>query len=200
MKRLPIAAGLGGGSADAAAALRLIARANPGALIETEIASIAARLGSDVTACLASRPALMTGRGETVEPVQGFPSCGVLLANPGSQLLAAAVYAELRTDDLRGSPLVGEGAPNFHSDFEQLVAHALPRGNDLEAPAARLVPEIRGVLAGLLALPGARIVRLSGSGPTCFAVFASEEQARRAATALAAEHPAWWIAASALGS
>jgi 4-diphosphocytidyl-2-C-methyl-D-erythritol kinase len=142
----------------------------------------------------------MTGRGETVEPVQGFPSCGVLLANPGSQLLAATVYAELRADDLRASPLVGAGAPELHNDFEQLVAYALPRGNDLEAPAARLVPEIRGVLAGLLALPGARIVRLSGSGPTCFAVFASEEQARRAATALAAEHPAWWIAASALGS
>jgi 4-diphosphocytidyl-2-C-methyl-D-erythritol kinase len=200
MKSLPIAAGLGGGSADAAAALRLIARINPGALIETEMAAIAARLGSDVKACLASRPALMTGRGETVEPVQGFPACGVLLANPGSQLLAAAVYAELRADDLRASPLVGAGTPDFHNDFEQLVAYALPRGNDLEAPAARLAPEIRGVLAGLLALPGARIVRLSGSGPTCFALFAAEEEAKRSATTLAAEHPPWWIAASALGT
>ena len=142
MKQLPVAAGLGGGSADAAAALRLIASANQGALSEAAMAAIAARLGSDVTVCLASRPALMTGRGERVEPVRGFPACGVLLANPGVPLSAAAVYAELRADDLRAPPLGHEGTPDFHGDFEQLLAYALSRLNDLEAPAARLVPEI----------------------------------------------------------
>ena len=91
----------------------------------------------------------------------------------------------------------GAGLPRH---FEQLVAYALPRGNDLEAPAARLVPEIRGMLASLLALPGARIVRLSGSGPTCFALFASEDDARRAGARLAAEFPNWWIAAAALAA
>jgi 4-diphosphocytidyl-2-C-methyl-D-erythritol kinase len=199
IKKLPVAAGLGGGSADAAAALRLIARANPGVLPDQTIGSIAARLGSDVTACLLSRPALMTGRGEKVEPVAGFPTCGVLLANPGIRLSSAAVYGELRADDLRAPPLGGEGAPDFHG-FEQLVAYALPRGNDLEAPAARLVPEIRGMLVSLLALPGARIVRLSGSGPTCFTLFASEDDARRAGARLAAEFPNWWIAAAALAA
>ena len=199
LKRLPVAAGLGGGSADAGAALRLIARANPGRVSEAAMALIAARLGSDVTVCLASRPALMTGRGESVEPVRGFPSCGVLLANPGVRLSAAAVYAELRPDDLRASPLVGEGAPDFHDDFEQLVAYALPRGNDLEAPAARLAPEIREVLAALLALEGPRLVRLSGSGPTCFALFATEAEADREAARLKGEFPQWWIAASTLG-
>jgi 4-diphosphocytidyl-2-C-methyl-D-erythritol kinase len=201
VKQLPVAAGLGGGSADAAAALRLIASANRGALSETAMAAIAARLGSDVTVCLASRPSLMTGRGEAVEPVCGFPACGVLLANPGIPLSAAAVYAELRADDLRAPLLLGgEGTPDFHDDFEQLLAYALPRLNDLEAPAARLVPEIRDVLAALLALDGPRLARLSGSGPTCFALFATEAEAARAGARLAAEFPHWWVAASSLGS
>lgn len=199
LKRLPVAAGLGGGSADAGAALRLLARANPGALSPAAMASIAARLGSDVMVCLASRPALMTGRGESVEPVQGLPTCGVLLANPGSQLSAAAVYAELRAGDLHESSLASEGAPDFHGDFEQLVAYALPRRNDLQPPAARLAPEIREVLAALLALEGPRLVRLSGSGPTCFALFAMEHEAKREAARLKGEFPHWWIAASTLG-
>lgn len=200
VKQLPVAAGLGGGSADAAAALRLIASANQGALSEAAMAAIAARLGSDVTVCLASRPALMTGRGERVEPVRGFPACGVLLANPGVPLSAAAVYAELLADDLRAPPLGQEGTPDFHGDFEQLLAYALSRLNDLEAPAARLVPEISEGLAALLALDGARLVRLSGSGPTCFALFVTEAEAARAGARLAAEFPNWWVAASSLGS
>jgi 4-diphosphocytidyl-2-C-methyl-D-erythritol kinase len=199
LKQLPVAAGLGGGSADAAAALRLIASANRTALNEAALAALAARLGSDVTVCLASRPALMTGRGETVEPVRGFPACGVLLANPGLPLSAAAVYAELRADELSIPPL-GTGVPDFHGDFEQLLAYALPRLNGLEAPAARLVPEIREVLAALLALDGPRLARLSGSGPTCFALFATETDAARAGERLAAEFPHWWIAASSLES
>jgi 4-diphosphocytidyl-2-C-methyl-D-erythritol kinase len=201
LKQLPVAAGLGGGSADAAAALRLIASANRGALSETAMAAIAARLGSDVTVCLANRPSLMTGRGEAVEPVGNFPACGVLLANPGIPLPAASVYAELRADDLRAPMLLGgDGPPDFHGDFAQLLVYALPRLNDLEAPAARLVPEIREVLALLLALDGPRLARMSGSGPTCFALFATEAEAASAGARLAAEFPHWWVAASALGS
>ena len=199
-KHLPVASGIGGGSADAAAALRLIASANRGALSETAMAAIAARLGSDVTVCLANRPSLMTGRGEAVEPVGNFPACGVLLANPGIPLPAASVYAELRADDLRAPMLLGgDGPPDFHGDFVQLLVYALPRLNDLEAPAARLVPEIREVLAALLALDGPRLARMSGSGPTCFALFATEAEAASAGARLAAEFPYWWVAASALG-
>ncbi len=198
LKTLPVAAGLGSGSADAAATLRLIVAANPGILSPEAVAALAPKLGSDVSVCLASRPALITGRGEKVEPVQGFPSCAVLLANPGVQLSAAAVYAELRAEDLRASPLGGEGALDFHGDFEQLVAYARPGGNDLEAPAARLAPAIREVLAALLAFDGVRIARLSGSGPTCFALFATEGEARRAAAALASKFPKWWITATGL--
>jgi 4-diphosphocytidyl-2-C-methyl-D-erythritol kinase len=89
---------------------------------------------------------------------------------------------------------------DFHDDFEALLAYATPRGNDLEPPAAQLVPEIREVLAALLALDGVRLARLSGSGPSCFALFASEHDATHAGARLAAKFPNWWIAASALGA
>ena len=200
VKLLPVASGLGGGSADAAAALRLIARANDGALHDATLAELAPQLGSDVSVCLKSRPALISGRGENVEPVAGFPSCGVLLANPGRPLATEAVYVALGAESLAGSPRRDAGRLDFHRDFEALLAYVTPRGNDLERSAAQLVPEVRDVLAALLALDGVRLARLSGSGPTCFALFASENDAKRAGMGLAAEFPNWWIAASALSS
>jgi 4-diphosphocytidyl-2-C-methyl-D-erythritol kinase len=198
VKLLPVAAGLGGGSADAAAALRLIARANGGALPEAALAELAPKLGSDVTVCLDSQPALTTGRGEKVELVGGFPFCGVLLANPGSPLATEAVYAALRAAPLAAPPRNAVEKLDFRGGFARLLDYARPRGNDLEAPAARLTPEIREVLAALVTLQGVGIARLSGSGPTCFALFATEAEAQRAAALLAAEHPAWWIAATKL--
>ena len=196
-KSLPVAAGLGGGSADAAAALRLIAGANPELIDEEVLAELAPKLGSDVCVCLKSRPALMTGRGETVEPVRGFPSCGVVLANPGKTVATNAVYAALDAKPLVAQPREEERL-DFGGGFDALLAYALPRGNDLEAPAANLVPEIRTVLGALAALRGVRLARLSGSGPTCFALLPSEQEAKRAAGELAAAHPAWWIASGAL--
>jgi 4-diphosphocytidyl-2-C-methyl-D-erythritol kinase len=198
LKRLPVAAGLGGGSADAAAALRLIARASGGELAEADCTRIAVQLGSDVIVCLASKPALMTGRGEKVTSVRGFPSCAVVLANPRLPLATAPVYAALRAEPLVTPPSPVE-APDFGANFEALIAYLLPRGNDLERPAAGLVPAIREVLASLSGLEGARIARLSGSGPTCFALFATEAEAKRGAAALGASHPSWWIVSSMLG-
>jgi 4-diphosphocytidyl-2-C-methyl-D-erythritol kinase len=200
VKMLPVASGLGGGSADAAAALRLIARTNSGVLTEATLAELARYLGSDVSVCLKSHPALISGRGENVEPVAGFPSCGVLLANPGRPLATEAVYAALRAEPLAPPPRPRSESLDFHDDFEALLAYATPRGNDLERPAAQLVPEIRDVLAALSALDGVRLARLSGSGPTCFALFASESDATHAGARLAAKFPNWWIAASALGA
>jgi 4-diphosphocytidyl-2-C-methyl-D-erythritol kinase len=197
-KCLPVAAGLGGGSADAAAALRLIARANPGLIAEGVLAELAPKLGSDVSVCLASRPALMSGRGEKVEPVRGFPACAVVLANPGKALASEAVYAALDAAPLGAEPRGDTEPLDFRGGFDALLAYARPRGNDLEAPAANLVPDIRGVLAALGALEGVRLARLSGSGPTCFALFHSQEEAKRAASGLAAAHPAWWVASGAL--
>ena len=200
VKMLPVAAGLGGGSADAAAALRLMGRANDDALNDAMLAELATRLGSDVNVCLTSRPALVSGRGERVKPVAGFPPCGVLLANPGRPLATEAVYAALGVEAWAGS-LSGQAERlDFRGDFEALLAYVTPRGNDLERPGAQLVPEIREVLAALLALDGVRLARLSGSGPTCFALFASGDAAGRAGARLAAEFPSWWVAASALGA
>jgi 4-diphosphocytidyl-2-C-methyl-D-erythritol kinase len=197
-KSLPVAAGLGGGSADAAGALRLIARANPGLVADEVLSDLALELGSDVRVCLKSRPALMTGRGETVEPVPGFPACGVVLANPGSALATQAVYAALDAKRLGPSPRSEAATLDFHRSFDALLAYARPRGNDLEGPAANLVPDIRAVLAALAAIDGVNLARLSGSGPTCFALLPSAVEAKRAAGELAAAHPAWWIASGAL--
>ncbi|ODR93747.1 hypothetical protein AUC69_04070 [Methyloceanibacter superfactus] len=198
VKLLPVAAGLGGGSADAAAALRLMARANPDVLSDAALAALAPRLGSDVAVCLGSEPALITGRGEIVTAVQGFPACGVVLANPGLKLSTADVYGALDASPL-SSPPRSSPPPDFASDFEKLIGYATARANDLEAAATRLAPEIGNVLATLGALEGVRLARMSGSGATCFALFATPRQALRAATALAQNEPHWWITASTLG-
>jgi 4-diphosphocytidyl-2-C-methyl-D-erythritol kinase len=197
-KVLPVAAGLGGGSADAAAALRLIARANDGIPTAADLPGFARELGSDVSVCLKSMPAVITGRGEKVELVRGFPPCGVLLANPRVPLATAAVYGLLDAEPLASLPAQKPQPLEFDGSFDKLVAYVLPRGNHLEASAARLVPEIGDVLAALLALPGARVPRLSGSGPTCFALFATEGEAKQAGATLGAQRPAWWVATAAL--
>jgi 4-diphosphocytidyl-2-C-methyl-D-erythritol kinase len=197
-KILPVAAGIGGGSADAACALRLLSRANPGTLDEESWREIAEGLGSDVPACLKSRPALITGRGEVVTPVRGFPPCAVVLANPGVQLAAADVYGVLTSSDLLAPPEQPAETLDFRESFERLLDHAAPRGNDLEPAALSLAPVIGEVLAALRDCEGARLVRLSGSGPTCFALFASEDEAKRAAASLKTAHSTWWVAATTL--
>lgn len=198
VKTLPVAAGLGGGSADAGAALRLISKANSKTLNERALTEIAPNLGSDVAVCLESVPAMMSGRGETVTPVKGFPQCGVVLANPGVELATEAVYGALDAEPLRPTSQ-GDAPQDFEGSFEKLISYASVRCNDLEPAARRLVPEVGETLSALDALEDARLVRLSGSGATCFAVFATPRDALRAATALAEGHPDWWIAASMLG-
>jgi 4-diphosphocytidyl-2-C-methyl-D-erythritol kinase len=163
-KRLPVAAGLGGGSADAAAVLRMLS----GGIEE------AASLGADVPACLLSRTARGTGRGDEIEPVEipGLSGSPVLLVNPAVPLPTGAVFAGW--DGVDRGPL---GA------WEE-------GRNDLEPAAIRLVPEIRDVLE---ALSGARIARMSGSGATCFGLFESEAAREAAAARIAAAHAGWWV-------
>ncbi|HML90917.1 4-(cytidine 5'-diphospho)-2-C-methyl-D-erythritol kinase [Methyloceanibacter sp.] len=198
VKTLPVAAGLGGGSADAAAALRLLVQASGGVFSMRDAESIAPDLGSDVAVCLRSAPALMTGRGEIVAPVAGFPRCGVVLANPHVELATSAVYGALNAPPLDGTPEV-EPPPDFDGSFEALIAYASTRSNDLERVAIALAPEIDAVLERLRALDGERLVRLSGSGATCFAVFEKPREALRAAILLAEQEPDWWVTASTLG-
>jgi len=199
VKTLPVAAGLGGGSADAAAALRLLVQASGGALSMRDAEAIAPDLGSDVAVCLHSAPALMMGRGEIVAPVAGFPRCGVVLANPHVALATSAVYGALDASPFEG---IREAAPllDFGGSFEALIAYASMRGNDLERVAIDLAPEIDSVLERLRALDGERLVRLSGSGATCFAVFETPREALRAAILLAEREPDWWVTAGTLGN
>lgn len=163
-KRLPVAAGLGGGSADAAAALRMLGGG----------AEVAARLGADVPACLLSRTARGTGRGDEIAPVEieGLSGTPVLLVNPGVPLPTAAVFRAW--DGVDHGPL----------------DHWEEGRNDLEAPAIGLVPEIAEVLE---ALSGARIARMSGSGATCFGLYEDEAGRDADAARIAAAKPGWWV-------
>ena len=178
-KRLPVAAGIGGGSADAAAALRLLARWWELDPDRSELHALAAELGADVPACLLSRPARGEGRGDELAPLADDELAGmpVLLVNPRLQLSTALVFRSWDGRD-RG-PLGGwrEGR------------------NDLEAPARRLVPQIGEILE---ALAGARFARMSGSGATCFGLYSSEAERNRAASAIAEARPDWWLLATRL--
>jgi 4-diphosphocytidyl-2-C-methyl-D-erythritol kinase len=192
-KNLPVAAGIGGGSSDAAAALRALTALWGLSIGEQALCDLAVRLGADLPACLHAGPVWVGGIGEQVEPAAGLPQAGILLANPGKQLVTAAVFAT------RSGPF---GEPGRFAPMPRDaggLAHALgSRRNDLTRAAIDLVPEIGTVLARLAGLPGALIARMSGSGPTCFALFRDRAGTERARSALSAAEPGWWCAAGAL--
>lgn len=178
-KRLPVAAGLGGGSADAAAALRLLTRLWRFEVPESELEAIAAGLGADVPACLHSRTLRGEGKGDALTPVHEPKLAGtpVLLVNPGVALATGAVFAAW--DGVDRGPL---------GDWRE-------GRNDLEAAAAGIVPEIKEVFE---ALADAELARMSGSGATCFGLYPDVESRDRAAAAVVAEHPGWWLLATRL--
>lgn len=179
-KNLPVASGIGGGSADAAATLRALAK-----LWAAPIpADLPAMLGADVPVCVAGVPAWMSGIGEIVEPAGALPDWGILLVNPGVALATPSVFK------------ARSGAFSAGGKFAPNLANLAAAGNDLQAPAIGLVPAIADVLAALRGLPGIRVARMSGSGATCFGLFDRPENAALAAKALKAKAPsAWWIAA-----
>jgi 4-diphosphocytidyl-2-C-methyl-D-erythritol kinase len=196
-KQIPVAAGLGGGSADAAAALRLLAGLPPDARGRSALLPLAAKLGADVPVCLFSKPAIMTGIGENLRFLTAFPAIPILLVNPRRPLSTAAVFRELRAGP--HLPNIGDNCPNELANIEAVLAYMSARGNDLEAPARRLLPAIGLVLGALESCPGALVARLSGSGPTCFALFRRESEAEAAARHVSASHPGWWVKATTLG-
>lgn len=183
VKRVPVAAGLGGGSADAAAALRLLARANGLAADDPRLMAAAAEAGSDVPVCLASRAARMAGRGELISPVTLPPQPAVLL-NPMRPVATADVFRAL------GLTAGGRmAAPAPVADPTEEIARGR---NDLEGAAVRIAPEIGAGLMLVASQTGCRGVRMSGSGATVFGLFDSAQAARRAARALSAAAPGWW--------
>ncbi|WEK01388.1 MAG: 4-(cytidine 5'-diphospho)-2-C-methyl-D-erythritol kinase [Candidatus Sphingomonas phytovorans] len=186
VKRLPVASGIGGGSADAAAALRALARRDDVSLDDPRLFAIADSLGSDVPACLLGRSALGRGRGEQLEPVDGLTGMPVLLVNPGVAVSTGPVFAAW---DGRDRGPIGDGA---------LLGRALLGRNDLEAPARSIAPAIGDALALLLDGAGTRLVRMSGSGATCFALYDRPEDRTAAANAVRAARPGWWCLESVL--
>jgi 4-diphosphocytidyl-2-C-methyl-D-erythritol kinase len=201
-KRLPVAAGIGGGSADAAALLRAVRRANPTLAGDVDWAGIAAALSADVPVCLESEPALVWGVGERIEAVPDLPRLPAVLVNPLVPVppdKTARVFATL------GAPPVAAGAsppqvsPTRLATMAALLDFMRAEGNDLLAPATAVVPEIADVRAALASLPGCLFTGLSGAGPTCYGVFSSAEETASAAASLRRREPGWWVAAAILG-
>jgi 4-diphosphocytidyl-2-C-methyl-D-erythritol kinase len=201
-KNLPVAAGLGGGSADAAALLRAVRRANPDHADVIPWVEVAARLGADVTVCLGDRPALISGVGEVIEALARGPqspsTMAAVLANPGLSLATASVFRALAGPAITSTRRPAAAPAGPFADLDALLAYCRARSNDLERPAVSLLPPIADIKAGLAAQGGCRFAAMSGSGPTCFGIFADEKAAARAATALRIVQPDWWITATRL--
>jgi 4-diphosphocytidyl-2-C-methyl-D-erythritol kinase len=201
-KVLPVAAGIGGGSADAAAALRLLAQANGLAIDDPRVIEAARLTGADVPVCLASRACVMTGVGETLLPL-ALPKMPCVLVNPRVPVATKDVFKALGLRN--GELLVGvadvieatawpEDGASIGDWIEPLAADR----NDLEAPATRIEPVIGEVLSALRATDGARLTRMSGSGATCFAIFETGFEAQAAAQKIQRDHPTWWVHAGVL--
>ncbi len=187
-KNLPVASGIGGGSADAAAALRALKKLWRLEITDAALLEIAAGLGSDVPVCLPSVSAWMEGRGEIVTPV-AVPCLPILLVNPGVAVPTREVFATLRQRSGANMALPQGG----FADAAALLAFLAGTRNDLEAPALGLQPVIAAVLEALRALPGVRLARMSGSGATCFALFADDATCAEGARLLRAAHAGWWV-------
>lgn len=186
-KRLPIAAGIGGGSADAAAVLRGLRRLWGLTIEDAALAALGLELGADVPVCLAGRPARMRGIGERLDACMSLRALHLVLVNPRQPLATSAVFKALPPE------LPGPRAepPPTATDLGWLRRSR----NDLEAPARRLLPVIDEVLAELAAAPGCRLARMSGSGPTCFGVFETPAASAAAASRISDHRPGWWVVA-----
>jgi len=198
-KHLPVGAGLGGGSADAAAALRLVAEANGLALGDPRLLTAASVVGADVPACLESKARLVAGIGERLSPPLLLPPLFAVIAFPGVPLATAAVYGSY--DELGPEkPRSPEHPPSEAIPLkrETFIDFLRSQTNDL-APAARaLAPAIAAAEERLRRTPGVRLVRMSGSGSSVFALYDEPAPAKAAAKAIGAEHSDWWVAATAL--
>ena len=183
-KHLPVASGIGGGSADAAAALRLLAKLWD-LPREFDLAPIAARLGADVPVCLSTRPRRMRGVGERLGPPPVLPEFGIALLNPGTEVATAEVFRR------RNGPFSAPAQlPSAWPDAGTMARDLAALSNDLEAPAVTLCPAIGEVLRALRAAPDCLLARMSGSGATCFGLFGDAGRATEAAAHLA--RPGWW--------
>ncbi|MFN5451208.1 4-(cytidine 5'-diphospho)-2-C-methyl-D-erythritol kinase [Bradyrhizobium sp.] len=201
-KVLPVAAGIGGGSADAAAALRLLARLNGLSLDDPRLQAVALKTGADVPVCVPSRACTMTGVGENLQPL-ALPVLPCVMINPRVPVATKDVFQALGlkpgdllvgvTDVLTAPswPTAGASIGDWVSALDQVK-------NDLEPPALKVQPIIGTVLGALRASHGVLLARMSGSGATCFAIYGSEADANAAGAQISADHPEWWVHAGTL--
>ncbi len=202
-KVLPVAAGIGGGSADAAAALRLLAQLNGLAPDDPRIIEVAQLTGADVPVCVASLACVMTGVGETLQPL-ALPKMPCVMVNPCVPVATKDVFGALGLRN--GELLVGatdvllqdRDWPDEGASLEEWIEALAASSNDLEAPAMRIQSVIGDVIAALSATNGAWLTRMSGSGATCFAIYENTADAGRAAEKIRAAHPGWWVHAGTL--
>jgi 4-diphosphocytidyl-2-C-methyl-D-erythritol kinase len=198
VKTLPVAAGIGGGSSDAAAALRLLARLNALASDDARLYEAARATGADVPVCLAAKARMMRGIGENLGPVLDLPPLPALIVNPRQPLETKPVFEFMKIAP--GSETHFGPHPKIASgmSYDALIT-ALRKGrNDMEDAASVLAPIVAKVLAILTAAPGCRVARMSGSGATCFALFDNCRAVGRARKAIAEAHPDWWVKATLL--
>jgi len=198
IKYLPHAAGIGGGSADAAATLRMLARANDISLDDPLLKEIAATIGADVSVCLHSHASMMRGVGEQVTRLEQWPVLYCVMVNGGVPLDTKKVFERMNLPC--GTEFTTKAHPEWRSlSSADTVIEALRQGrNDMEDAASVLAPVVGDVLAALGAARGCRLVRMSGSGGTCFGLFVSRHQARTAARTITRAHPNWWVSAGVL--
>ena len=201
-KVLPVAAGIGGGSADAAAALRLLARLNNLSLDDPRLQKVALATGADVPVCLFSRACDMTGVGEQLLPL-ALPSMPCVMVNPRVPVATKDVFKELGLRN--GELLVGAtdvleapAWPEQGGSIADWVEVLETVANDLEAPALRIEPVIGDVLGALRESAGVKLARMSGSGATCFAIYGASADAHAAAETIRRDHPGWWVHAGTL--
>lgn len=188
-KRLPVAAGIGGGSADAAAALKGLAQLWNLSLSAAELAAIGLSLGADVPVCLAGRPTTMTGIGEHLAPAPALPPAWLVLVNPRQPLSTPAVFKARHGAFSPPQPLIEAPA-----DVHALAVELTRRRNDLTQAAIACAPVVGEMLALIAAQGGCLLARMSGSGATCFGLFATQAEADSAAAALTHAQPGWWVA------
>jgi len=191
-KNLPVASGMGGGSTDAAAAMRVLVRHAGSTISGESLRDIGALIGADLPVCIYGKPARMRGTGLRLDPVRGLPEIPLVLVNPGVELATAAVFGAY---DAPFSPEQRPALPLLPS-VTQLAMWLRQSSNDLEPAARRLAPVIDQVLAALGAQDGVLLARLTGSGATCFGMFSDIERAERAAAAIARSQPQWWVSAT----
>jgi 4-diphosphocytidyl-2-C-methyl-D-erythritol kinase len=198
-KRLPVAAGLGGGSSDAAAALRLLAEANGISRDDADLYAAARATGADVPVCLDPRPRIMRGIGERLSPPLALPPLPAVLVNPGVALSTKAVFAGWKASPAASVAPLDEAALKKLTSAHELVPLMAEQTNDLEPPAIALQPSVAVVLAALRERPGCMLARMSGSGATCFGLFGTNDEAEAAENAVSASHPNWWAKATTFG-